>query len=227
MCPLFTDAASHCAASAQFSHLEHAFPRPQAGLQQNWNQDYDPAVGRYVESDPIGLSGSPRAKIWSWRAVLPHFSSWGYLEFPIGLKGGINTYAYVGDDPIDSFDPDGLIGRRRIGDPDVTQICSYYDDVCQRTGGKYNYYCKTAPFLCRNPDMIPSLWVGVASSQINCIRTCLISEDKKAQKNNSNTSCANGNCLSNDVINDYHKTCYTKCGAGRGDSPVLHHSEIR
>ena len=29
----------------------------QAGLQQNYYRDYDPAIGRYVESDPIGLKG--------------------------------------------------------------------------------------------------------------------------------------------------------------------------
>jgi len=161
----------------------------ETALNQNYFRDYDPAVGRYVESDPAGLGG------------------------------GINTYAYVGNDPIDSFDPDGL-GRRRIGDdPQVDQTCSYYTGVCQRTGGKCNYYCKFAPFICRHPGVIPSL-VGVSSSQISCIRTCLISEDKKAQKK-GDSSCPNGNCLSNDIIDDYHKTCYTKCGVDAWKFPGI------
>jgi uncharacterized protein RhaS with RHS repeats len=42
-------------------------------------RDYDPAVGRYVESDPIGLAG-----------------------------GSYSTYLYVGGDPIDNIDPLGL-----------------------------------------------------------------------------------------------------------------------
>jgi RHS repeat-associated protein len=49
----------------------------QAGLQQNWNRDYDPAVGRYVESDPLGL------------------------------KGGINTYGYGRLNPLRVSDPTG------------------------------------------------------------------------------------------------------------------------
>jgi RHS repeat-associated protein len=51
----------------------------QAGLQQNWNREYDPAVGRYAESDPIGL------------------------------RGGINTYVYVKGRPTGSIDPSGLV----------------------------------------------------------------------------------------------------------------------
>jgi RHS repeat-associated protein len=51
----------------------------QAGLHQNWMRDYDPAVGGYSESDPIGLMG-----------------------------GSFSTYAYSGGDPIESFDPSGL-----------------------------------------------------------------------------------------------------------------------
>jgi RHS repeat-associated protein len=49
----------------------------QAGLHQNYFRDYDPGVGRYVESDPIGL------------------------------EGGINTYAYADGNPIANADPDG------------------------------------------------------------------------------------------------------------------------
>jgi RHS repeat-associated protein len=52
----------------------------QAGLHQNGFRDYDPATPRYLESDPIGLDG------------------------------GINTYSYVENDPIDLMDPLGLMG---------------------------------------------------------------------------------------------------------------------
>ena len=53
--------------------------RAETGLNQNYNRDYDPAVGRYVESDPIGL------------------------------KAGVNTYAYVLNDPVQSIDRSGLL----------------------------------------------------------------------------------------------------------------------
>jgi uncharacterized protein RhaS with RHS repeats len=45
----------------------------------NYRRDYDPAVGRYVESDPIGLNG-----------------------------GSYSTYGYAGNDPLSNFDPLGL-----------------------------------------------------------------------------------------------------------------------
>jgi RHS repeat-associated protein len=55
----------------------------ESGLHQNGLRDYNPGFGRYVESDPIGLAG------------------------------GIDTYAYVGGNPLTRFDP---LGQSSFGD---------------------------------------------------------------------------------------------------------------
>jgi RHS repeat-associated protein len=51
----------------------------ETNLNYNYFRDYDPAIGRYVESDPIGLIG------------------------------GLNTYRYVGASPLRRTDKSGLV----------------------------------------------------------------------------------------------------------------------
>ena len=55
------------------------------GLHYNYYRDYDPATGRYLETDPIGLGG------------------------------GINVYGYVGGNPVNRVDRNGKLANIVIG----------------------------------------------------------------------------------------------------------------
>ena len=61
------------------SDFLHGYVTADVAEQYNYFRDYDPAIGRYVQSDPVGI------------------------------RAGMNTYSYVLSNPITGIDPRGLI----------------------------------------------------------------------------------------------------------------------
>lgn len=57
----------------------------ESGFHYNWHRDYDPALGRYIQADPVGLAG------------------------------GLNRYAYVEGNPVSRTDREGLVWQAILG----------------------------------------------------------------------------------------------------------------
>ncbi|WP_161966157.1 RHS repeat-associated core domain-containing protein [Steroidobacter cummioxidans] len=89
----------------------------ETGLNYNYFRDYDPATGRYVESDPIGL------------------------------QGGLNTYAYANNSPLMFVDETGenaAAGGAAIGGALLARVCSRAPAVCKELAK-----CIINPSTCR------------------------------------------------------------------------------
>ena len=158
----------------------------ETGLHYNGRRYFDPLLGRFITSDPIGLDANT-----------------------------LNTYAYVDNNPINWFDPNGLEkrgrNRSRPRGPGVdTSACSYYSEACSKYG--CGYYCYWAPLICRTADYNPLFKRDptATTQNLNCVRKCLVREDKKKHDEKA-ANCQDG-CLTDEEIDAYHTDCFRECG---------------
>ena len=97
-----------------------------AGFHYNYFRDYDPRLGRYIQSDPIGLAG------------------------------GINTYAYVHSDPIGLVDPKGLESIFGSGGIGANECDATAEEALVAAG------VTLSPFLCAiRPDLCARATAGL------------------------------------------------------------------
>ena len=85
----------------------------ESGLFYNWNRYYNPAIGRYISSDPIGIDG------------------------------GLNTFGYVGQNPVNLIDPEGLQLEATIAE--VQTACSLYPAACEALLGTARHIATKIP----------------------------------------------------------------------------------
>ena len=95
----------------QYADMETAL-NDNTPLFHNWHRTYDPTLGRYLQSDPIGL------------------------------EGGINRYAYVGGNPMGWIDPQGLTEWERIpGNSKYWRVKGKkYSEYSKRERAKFVHY---------------------------------------------------------------------------------------
>ena len=111
----------------------------ESGLHYNYFRDYDPGIGRYVESDPIGLDGGLNTFVYAGSNPLKHSDFFGLDSefcrrpfYPLPIPYARHCFVRYDDGSSSSFGPDGA-----GSDP----APEWWPESCQATDGNQNDEC--------------------------------------------------------------------------------------
>jgi RHS repeat-associated protein len=174
----------------------------ETGLNQNWNRDYDPlGGGRYIESDPIGLSS------------------------------GVNTYAYAEDDPTmvtDRLGLDTAMCTRKLNGFPFSAGPLYHQYVCVGNS-KTGYSCMGLGPSGNNPFNTPGKiesdsYKPSACSTIQpdnkCVEDCIKKKFAAPPPNYSVDLSQGENCqtYSTGIVSECFAQCHAKSSSPAGGS---------
>ena len=125
----------------------------ETGLNYNYYRDYDPKLGRYIQSDPIGLAAGVNTYAYAKGNSVSRSDDLGLLT----LKGGVSSNNYIDADgkvqPLQdeapySSDPNlGFMGSRRRNPKAKGEMGACYDYALNRPNWKF-----AAPFHFYSPS---------------------------------------------------------------------------
>lgn len=101
----------------------------ESGLSYNYQRDYDPRTGRYIEADPIGLAGGLNTFAYAGNNPLSYIDPYGLWSLPALSEGFVNASAGFGDGILAGMSfglIDGQAIRRWMDIDGVVDTCSIY-----------------------------------------------------------------------------------------------------
>ncbi len=132
------------------------------GLNQNYFRDYAPSLGRYIETDPIGLRGGLTTFLYSKNQPLSFYDKYGMRPCP-DTETCINACVKFYNDCTDGFD-NAVTECRKVseeeGENSINKeacIALKKKIFCTQIAGGYGYFlCSFTTGLCMSLCLLPS-----------------------------------------------------------------------